>query len=143
MALLLKLLQLLYVLMESLSKRWSSLEERFQEEKGAPKSLSSINRAWLDKLALHDLDQDGFAVPSWRDVAKTWAVGLEALPVSSDGPGRPAEMCTFVHFLNLVWQPVLSSFESLCKNETQENSARVDRNEKSSKHGDDWGPRQP
>ena len=105
------------------------MEERFQEEKGLPKSLSSINRAWLDKLALHDLDQDGFAVPSARDVAKTWAVGLEALPVYEDGPGLPAEMCTFVHFLNLVWQPVLSYFESLCKNETQKKSARVDRNE--------------
>lgn len=105
------------------------MEERFQEEKGLPKSLSSINRAWLDKLALRDLDQDGFAVPSARDVAKTWAVGLEALPVYEDGPGLPAEMCTFVHFLNLVWQPVLSYFESLCKNETQKKSARVDRNE--------------
>ena len=104
------------------------MEERFQEEKGLPKSPSSVNRAWLDLLALHDLDQDGFAVPSQRDVAKTWAVGLEALPVSSDGPGRPADMCTFVHFLNLVWQPVLSYFESLCKNETQKKSARVDRN---------------
>ena len=115
--------------MKSLSDRWSSWETRFEEEKGLTNMENHINRYWMDKVAIKDLVEDGFAVPTSRDAQDAWAIGLEPLPVYGEGRGRSAPMVNYVHLLNLVWQPVLLNFEILCKNEAPVKHNKIATNE--------------
>ena len=88
------------------TNRWSSWVE---EHRGSAYAL--LVRT-LEKQLIPGLKEEGFEVPSRRGLESALRAGLPDLPVETR-QGVEVKMCSLVHFLNLLWQPVLCYIQGL------------------------------
>jgi hypothetical protein len=79
---------------------------------------------FVERVILPALRSDGFAVPVTRLLVGTLTAGLEPLPVVRTSP-----MCSFVHFLNLLWQPLIDNIDDLANDPPCMLSAKLKNNE--------------
>ena len=82
-----------------------------EEEKAYGNDVMTL-RFFLYKI-LPDLQNDGFEVPSRRTCSVALAAGLEPLPKAKTSKGKEVTLCLVVHFLNLLWLPIIKFIESL------------------------------
>ena len=60
------------------------------------------------------LGKEGFAVPVKACRAQAWSAGLDPLPISQKvHGGSDSQVCSWAHFLNMMWQPLLNALDSL------------------------------
>ena len=66
----------------------------------------------FERVILPALLEEGFAVPSRRDLERALTSGLE--PLQKEMVGRnQCRLCSFHHLLNLLWQPIIDYIEAL------------------------------
>ena len=85
----------------------------------------------VSRTILPRLQQDGFAAPWQRSLLSTLEAGLEPLetaPWSSSGDWA-GKMCSFAHFLNLLWLPLLEHIEALSRDEDPQWTESLGRNQ--------------
>ena len=69
----------------------------------------------MERTVVKDLVKLGYRVPSRRTLVDTLTAGLEPLcVVASDNRGQHGEttLCSFEHFLNLLWRPLIDFTEA-------------------------------
>ena len=97
--------------METLTDTWAQCVEANKKVLEESENLSRTFLAPLRNIehsVMATLRKQGFGVPPRTAVRKTLETGLEALLVVTNRMGCEATMCTFWHFLNLLWQPILT-----------------------------------
>ena len=79
---------------------------------------------FLENEGKAELADNGFAVPSRRQVEAFLQAGLEPLPERTGTPvlfpglnGRTSTVCSYAHLLNLVWQPIMCYIEGIVNGE--------------------------
>ena len=76
---------------------------------------------FVEREILPEMVKDGFHVPTRRSTQSTLEAGLEPLPVVvNEKMGKEVRMCSFVYFLNLLWQSVLDYIESIMRDSAPE-----------------------
>ena len=68
----------------------------------------------VERVLLPQLHKEGFAVPPRRTLERALTTGLEPLQQQLVGQ-RQCKMCSFEHFLNLLWLPIIEYIEDLAK----------------------------
>ena len=80
------------------------------------------------------MNKQCYCMPTRRALRSTLEAGLEALPVEINYKRHvrheSVTMCTFWHFLNLLWQPICTFIEDLLKGMAPTWSSEVDMNHK-------------
>ena len=69
----------------------------------------------MERTVLKDLVKLGYTVPAQRTLVDTLTAGLEPLSVvASEKRGQHGEttLCSFEHFLNLLWRPLIDFIEA-------------------------------
>ena len=88
---------------------------------------------WLRTLArtiLPKLVQDGFATPSRRSLVSSLESGLEPLETATSKSNRNwGQVCSFAHFLKLLWDPVIDHIEALSRDEDPQWTESLGRNQ--------------
>ena len=98
---------------ESLSDRWS----RWLSSSGTSGTSGFLFLKYVEREVLRSLANDGFEVPRQRALKETLEHGLKPI-VRQAGPVQGAVQqarteVTFVHFVNMVWRPLLEYIEAL------------------------------
>ena len=87
---------------------------------------------YMERTMHCNLKKEGLDVPFQKNIKMDMMAGLDEPPLVSPPHGGPGiTMCTFVHFLNLIWQPVLRYMENLFQGLTTTKSPEVHMNETS------------
>ena len=69
----------------------------------------------VERTVVQDLVKLGYTVPSKRTLVDTLTAGLEPLSVvASESRGQHGQttLCSFEHFLNLLWRPLIDFIEA-------------------------------
>ena len=93
--------------MKSPTDLWGSYLEKM--------SGHSVPWSFMKDVIVPDLKKLGYQVPPYKDLASTLTTGLELLFVVESGKtGRHGQttLCSFEHFLNLVWLPLIEFLEA-------------------------------
>ena len=69
---------------------------------------------FMETTIWRDLQKEGFAVPSRRNLLHTLTAGLEPLPFVLFG-NHNCQVCSFEHVLNVLWQPIMEYIEALSR----------------------------
>ena len=79
------------------------------------RSGHSVPLSFMEKVIIPDVRKLGYQVVPRRDLASTLTAGLEPLvEVESGSGGRHGQttLCSFEHFLNLLWLPLIEFLET-------------------------------
>ena len=91
---------------------------------------TSQSLKFVERVILPALRSDGFSVPVTRVLVGTLTAGLEPLPVvRGTNNHESVTMCSFVHFLNLLWQPIIDNIDDLANDPPGMLSAKLKNNE--------------
>ena len=93
--------------MKSATDLWGSYLEKM--------SGHSVPWSFMQDVIVPDLKKLGYQVPPYKVLANTLTIGLEPCRVVESGKtGRHGQttLCSFEHFLNLVWQPLIEFLEA-------------------------------
>ena len=94
---------------QSLSEQWAAWVDQFSRRSlGWTGSANDVALTNVVRVACPALKGRGFLVPSRNGIEEELAKGTHQLPV-----GIHSKDCTFPHFLNLVWQPIIKYIEAL------------------------------
>ena len=96
-----------------MAERWSS----WVAEQGSSSSTTdaySLTLWQLTRKVVPELTAEGFDISSRRSLEHSLTMGLPDLE-TLNSRGGTSKTCSFFHFLNLLWQPILSYVEDLAK----------------------------
>ena len=100
--------------MTSLTDRWSAWVAKHQGEDPDEPDVLHLN-PFLQTL-YEDLKKQGFKIPQKNLVEEHLTSGIEGLPAAPHPKSRGNNLViTWLHFLNMMWQPVMLYIESLFK----------------------------
>ena len=80
----------------------------------------SVPEKFLERHIVPALRVDGFVTCTYRNLRRFLEYSLDVPegPQEHGGVGRPGRKYGFVHFLNLLWYPIIQHIESICKDES-------------------------
>ena len=94
---------------ESLSEQWAAwVDQVSRRSLGGTGSANDVTLTNVVRVACPALKGRGFLVPSRSSIEEELVKGIHSLPVRIHSTD-----CTFPHFLNLVWQPIIKYIEAL------------------------------
>ena len=101
--------------MKNMIDRWTGWLETDEILNSLEGDRSAVTLKYLDRTVRNELGVEGFEMPVRSRLKHALEEGLEPLPAvpSRTKQGAVVMVCTFVHFLNMLWQPVLRYLESL------------------------------
>ena len=101
--------------MESLTNMWQKYLKASEGKNAVHEGEVPVKHCV--EMILPDFKKIGFAAPMEHQFESALTAGL-GCPVRSCPSGRNSyKTCTFYHFLNLVWQPILKYIEALSREE--------------------------
>ena len=103
--------------MKNMIDRWTEWLEKDETLNSLEGDRSAATFKYLGRTVRNELGVEGFEMPLHRRLKHALEEGFEPLPAvpsrTKQKGGAEVRVCTFVHFLNMLWQPVLRYLESL------------------------------
>ena len=112
--------------MEAPTSLWESYLE-----KGT--SGTAVSKTFMQDKILPDLRSLGYLVPTRGDLESILCYGVDPLPwVNTANKAQHGEsvVCSFQHFLNLLWHPLIEQVEYLDKDPDHQRQGNLDLHQK-------------